>query len=225
MRSLDEITYERICEVMGEPRFLAELASSNLVALVNWTMVPNMTAIFEALLSRALPRLPAASPRTFFFDLADPEKRSTDDLCTALAAIARFERFGRVALGLNLKKAQQVAAAQAIVPTAVDEAGLREMCAAIRAKLSVATVMVHPRESAACATAAATWWIPGPYTAQTKVTTGAGDHFNSGFATGQLLGLTPEACLTLGVATSGYYVRTAASPSLVDLETFLANWR
>jgi hypothetical protein len=225
MRSLDEITYERICAMMGEPALLAELASANLVALVNWTMVPNMTAIFDALLTRALPRLPAAPDRNFFFDLADPEKRSVDDLRGALAAMARFEEFGCVTLGLNLKEAQQVAVALAIAPTAGDEAGLREMCAAIRAKLSVATVVVHPRESAAGATAAGTWWVPGPYTTQTKITTGAGDHFNAGFTTGQLLGLAPEACLTLGVATSGHYVRTAVSPSLADLETFLANWR
>ena len=57
------------------------------------------------------------------------------------------------------------------------------------------------------------------------ITTGAGDHFNCGFVTGQLLGLEPEACLTLGVCTSGHYVRTGESPTLATLETFLANWR
>ena len=225
MRSLDEITYAQICAAMGEPAFHAELATANLVALVNWTMVPNMTAIYEALLAQALPGLPATPARIFFFDLADPEKRSVEDLRTALGAIARFEKFGRVTLGLNLKEAQQVAAALALTPVHDDEAGLSTMCGAIREKLSVATVVVHPRESAACATAAGTCWITGPYTTQTKITTGAGDHFNSGFATGQLLGLAPEACLALGAATSGHYVRTAASPALGDLETFLANWR
>ena len=43
--------------------------------------------------------------------------------------------------------------------------------------------------------------------------------------TGQVLGLDPEGALTLGVCTSGHYVRTAKSPTLDDLETFLANWR
>ena len=84
--------------------------------------------------------------------------------------------------------------------------------------------MIHPKESAACATAAGVWWVPGPYTEQPLITTGAGDHFNAGFATGQLLGFAPEACLGLGVATSGCYVRTGRSPTLADLESFLANW-
>ena len=224
MRSLDEITYEQICAVMGEAALLADLSAANLVALVNWTMVPNMTAVFDALLSRALPKIPV-SPRTFFFDLADPEKRSPADLRAALSSIAGFEKFGRVTLGLNLKEAQQVAAALGQAATPEDEPGLRAMSAAIRTSLGVATVVVHPRESAACATSAGTWWIPGPYTTQAKITTGAGDHFNAGYATAQLLGLTPEACLALGVCTSGHYVRTAESPTVADLETFLANWR
>jgi hypothetical protein len=40
MRSLDEITYDRICAVMGEASFLAELGAADLVAFVNWTMIP-----------------------------------------------------------------------------------------------------------------------------------------------------------------------------------------
>jgi hypothetical protein len=225
MRSLDEITYARICETMGETAFHAELSAADLIALVNWTMVPNMSAVYDAMLTQALPKLPASPTRKFFFDLADPEKRSVADLRAALATIARFEKFGRVTLGLNLKEAQQVAAALGLAPQPESETGLRALTTAIRASLNLSIVVVHPRESAACATADGTWWVTGPYTTQTKITTGAGDHFNAGFATGQLLGLTPEACLVLGVCTSGHYVRTAASPTLAELETFLANWR
>jgi sugar/nucleoside kinase (ribokinase family) len=85
-------------------------------------------------------------------------------------------------------------------------------------------VVVHPRESAACATAEGTFWVPGPYTDEPLITTGAGDHFNAGYVRGQMLELAPEACLGLGVCTSGHYVRTARSPSLDDLEKFLENW-
>lgn len=223
MRSLDEITYEKICAVMGQNAFHAELGSADLIALVNWTMIPNMTAIFTELAERVLPKLPARE-RVFFFDLADPEKRTTEDLLAALQAIARFEKFGRVTLGLNLKEAQQVGAAYGFAGFEADEAALRRIAGEIRGRLQIATVVIHPKESAVCATAKGNWWVPGPYVTHPKITTGAGDHFNAGFTTGQLLGLTPEACLALGVCTSGHYVRTAESPSLADLETFLANW-
>src|SRR5205823_13175828 len=43
----------------------------------------------------------------------------------------------------------------------------------------------------------------GPFTPKPKITTGAGDHFNSGFCLGKLLGFSTELCLLTGVTTSG----------------------
>ncbi len=225
MKSLDEITPQKIEEVMGADAWRKALDSSDLVALVNWTMIPNMTAIFNDLVTRLLPQIPAKPGRVFFFDLADPEKRSASDLVYALETIAKFEQFGRVTLGLNLKEAQQVFSALGFGTESESETGLRAMAEKIRKHLDLTTVVVHPKESSACATKDGTFWVPGPYAAKPLITTGAGDHFNAGFVSGQLMGLSPEACLTLGVSTSGHYVRTAQSPSLADLETFLANWK
>jgi sugar/nucleoside kinase (ribokinase family) len=223
MRCLDEITFDRLVERMGLPALTQALAAADVVALVNWTMIPNMTGIFERILSEVLPRLPAKD-RVYFFDLADPEKRSRADLLQALQIIGQYGRFGRVTLGLNLKEAQQVWAALDQPPAPETETGLREMAAGLRERLGLACVVVHPKESAAAATAEGTAWVPGPYCAKPLITTGAGDHFNAGFVTGQLLGLSLTSCLATGVCTSGHYVRTGQSPSLSDLQTFLANW-
>ena len=38
------------------------------------------------------------------------------------------------------------------------------------------------------------------------------------------MGLSPEAALTLAVATSGFDVRNAQSPTLEDLNTFIQSW-
>jgi len=224
LKSLDEITFARMLQVLGEGPLFDLLSRADLVALVNWTMIPNMTAVLEELVGRVFPILPPRE-RIFFFDLADPEKRSPADLAQALRAIARFQAFGRVTLGLNLKEAQQVVGALGLGEEAEDEPGVRAMARKIRQALGVGTVVIHPKESAGCATRDGTWWVPGPYTDKPLLTTGAGDHFNAGFVTGQLLGLGPEACLGLGVCTSGFYVRSARSPSLGDLESFLAQWR
>jgi len=225
MKCLDEITPQKIDAVLGADAWRAALDAADLVALVNWTMIPNMTAIFTDLVERVLPRIRVKPSRIFFFDLADPEKRSNSDLVYALTTIAKFEQFGRVTLGLNLKEAQQVFAALGFGTETESETGLRAMAGKIRAHLDLTTVVIHPKESAACATRDGTAWVPGPYAAQPLITTGAGDHFNAGFVAGQLIGLAPESCLGLGVSTSGHYVRTAQSPSLADLETFLANWK
>jgi hypothetical protein len=225
MKSLDEITPKRIEEVVGAEAWRTALGEADLVALVNWTMIPNMTAIFTDLVGRLLPQVPTKPNRIFFFDLADPEKRSSADLVYALTTIAKFEQFGQVTLGLNLKEAQQVFTALGFGTETETESGLRSMAEKIRTHLDLTTVVVHPKESATCATRDGTSWVPGPYAAKPLITTGAGDHFNAGFVSGQMMGLSPEGCLTLGVSTSGHYVRTAISPTLADIETFLANWK
>lgn len=224
LRSLDLITLETIYEVMGEEKLRDALAAADLVSLVNWTMIPNMTAVLRSFVEDVLPACPPRDGKLFFFDLADPEKRSHDDLLEVLEVMARFDKFGKVTLGLNLKEAQRVYQALSFSRLGESEEDLRTIASDIREKLNLACVVVHPRESAACATTDGTAWVPGPYTEQPLITTGAGDHFNAGFAQGQMLGLDPEACLSMGVCTSGHYVRTGKSPSLDDLEKFLATW-
>lgn len=223
--TLESVTYEAIIESMGEGAFLDTLSRSSLVALVNWTMIPNMTAIFGALTDKVLPNLPPKDEgRTFFFDLADPEKRSQSELVEALRAIAKFQNFGNVTLGLNLKEGQQVNDAFDLGEGQDDPESLKRLAAKIRRELKVRTVVVHPTRRAACATKEGEWCVEGPYVENPKITTGAGDHFNAGFSAGQQLGLSPEACLTVGVSFSGFYVRTAKSPSLNDIDSFLRNW-
>lgn len=223
MKSLDEVTFETLENKLGLDGLGRLFAEADLIALVNWTMIPNMTEIFRQLVAQVFPKL-AAAERLFFFDLADPEKRSRDDLLDVLDVIGTFGAFGKVTLGLNLKEAQQVYLALGFYPLDESPDNLRKMAADIRERLGLATVVVHPKESAACADVNGTHWVPGPYVTKPKITTGAGDHFNAGFSLGQMLGLTPTACLTTGVTTSGHYVRTAQSPTLADIETFLANW-
>ncbi len=223
---LEDITYDAILDAMGEGALLDELSRASLVSLVNWTMIPNMTQIFEDLLSKALPSLPPVEGgRSFFFDLADPEKRSTEDLVAALKVISKFESHGNTVIGLNLAEGQQVSEAFGIDETGDDADSLKRMAAKIRQELDLKMVVIHPKERAACATKDGEWCVEGPYVEDPKITTGAGDHFNAGFMTGQQLGLSPEACLTVGVCFSGYYVRTAVSPSLDNIETFLGEWK
>ena len=222
--SLEEIDYARIVAATGAEAWLDLLARADLVALVNWTMTPHMTAIFDELTGRVLPHLPPRA-RTFFFDLADPEKRSDADLNAALAAIGRFQAHGRAILGLNLKEAQHVHRLLGGAPQPEDEAGLRETARSIRERLQVAVVVIHPTKCAACATRDGTGFVPGPYVEKPLLTTGAGDHFNAGFAAAQLLGLTLQSSLAVAVATSGCYVRTGRSPSPAEIAELLRTWK
>jgi sugar/nucleoside kinase (ribokinase family) len=224
MASLDEITYERLCELPGESVLIEIFEQSDLIAMVNWTMIPYLTEVYRGLLSKVLPALSTDITRTFFFDLADPEKRTKADLLEVLEVFGEFEAFGQVILGLNLREAEQVDALLGFEPLPNTPENLQTMAARIRAKLKLNTVVIHPVADAACATAEGTAYATGPFCEKPKITTGAGDHFNAGFVTARILGCTPEAALSIAVATSGYYVRTAVSPTLENLKEFISTW-
>jgi len=223
MAGLDAVTFERVLEVVGEGKFHDLVNRSDLIALVNWTMIPHMTAFMEAMLGKVLPNLgPSERGRHFFFDLADPEKRPQAELHGVLRLLHRFVPHGRVTLGLNLKEARQAAQVLGLTaPAGAESADLRQLAGSLRRALDITCVVVHPTASAACATRDEDAWVAGPFCEHPKLTTGAGDHFNAGFMSGLLLGMSPPAALAMAVAFSGLYVRTARSPSLGEVETFL----
>lgn len=225
LATLDEISYDGMIEQIGEGVFLDLFSRMDLIALMNWTMIPKMSRILQNLLERVFPVLPPRDQRIFFFDLCDPAKRSVSDIRSVLSTISRFQEWGSVTLGLNLKEGHEIARALEIATEEPDEAGLRRLTSRIRQKLQIDTVVIHPVDSAACATRGDSWWIPGPFTEKPLTTTGGGDHFNAGFCLGQLMEASPRTSLTAGVGASGYFVRTGKSPSLSDIDHFLRQWK
>lgn len=225
MTAPQDVTFEAMIAQVGEGILFDIFSRADLLALVNWTMIPHMSEILLALLDRVFPVLPPRDQRIFFFDLADPEKRSDGDVNGVLQIIRRFQEWGTVTLGLNLKEALRIANVLGLSSEEADESDLRRLASRIRQAMQIDTVIIHPRDSAACATRNGSWSIPGPYTQTPFITTGAGDHFNAGFALGQLMNASPEACLTYGVASSGYYVRHGKSPSLNEIDQFIRDWK
>ena len=201
------------------------MADATLIGMVNWTMLPYLSDVWAKLSEEIFPKLPKAK-RYFFADLCDPEKRTADDLRSAMALLTKIQRQMDVILGLNLKESTQVARVLG-VPVPADSksaAGAIEQTArAIREKLDLSCVVVHPRHGAAAATSdGASGQFMGPFVKDPKISTGAGDHFNAGFCLGRVLGMTLEESLSVGCGTSGYYVRTAVSPSAAQLSEFIA---
>ena len=217
---LREVNWENLVRHVPEPELIRLFSESDLIAMVNWTMLINLTDIFRHLLARILPKL--RGPRRWvFFDLADPAKRPRRDLRGILGIIRRYERHARVILGLNLGEARQVA-------TVLGHGGIEEKCdavaqaaAAIRRTLGIDTVVIHPIQFAAAADAGGTAHVAGPFCARPKITTGAGDHFNAGFCLSRIHGLGLAESLQAGVGTSGFYVRRGKSPTARELASFL----
>lgn len=219
LQTMGDVNWDNIVSRAGLDVFTKAVDRAKLIGMTNWTMLPYMNGIWTALVEKVLPTVSKQS-RYFFVDLADPEKRTHADILAALKLLGSFQGKMEVMLGLNLKESSEIAEVLGLAVPADAEGAIEETAKAIRKAMNINTVVIHPRRGAAAATATESASFAGPFVAQPKISTGAGDHFNAGFCLGRVLGLELEECLCTGVGTSGYYVRTALSPSAMDLAKF-----
>ncbi len=221
--SLKEVTWPNIQARYGRDPFAAKLAGADLIGFVNWTMLPYMSDVWEAVLKEVCPGL-TGPRRRIFFDLADPEKRTKSDIQRALDLITRFQKYFEVTLGLNEKEANEIAAALGLPDAAHDPDSIAKLASGIAARLPIDSLVVHPTRYAVAVTNGTASVVKGLFTQKPKITTGAGDHFNAGFCLGKLLGLDNVQALLVGVTNSGHYVRTAESPGVEQLARTLGQW-
>jgi sugar/nucleoside kinase (ribokinase family) len=220
---LGEITWENIQLRYGRKKFADRFFASDLVAFVNWTMIPFMSDIWEAIQAELCP-VSKTPRRKIFFDLADPEKRTHDDLRRALKLIEKFRLYFDVILGLNEKEAWEVGAVLGFGNGSRTRGALTQLVRDIRDSAGVDTLVTHPVSYALAASGGECAVVEGPYIAKPLITTGAGDHFNAGFCLGKVLDMDDEMSVLVGVTTSGFYVRNAQSPRITDLADMLRNW-
>ena len=219
MQSLEAVNYDNLIDTLGEDGILEIFEKADSISLVSWTMLTKLTNVFKQLTVNILPKL--SKKKYFFFDLADPEKRTDKEILEVLNLLKDFEPFGKVVLGLNLRESSQVAD---LLKIDGQEEDLSHRAKAIKEALSINCVVIHPVESAHCASDEGTFNLVGPYCEKPKITTGGGDHFNAGFITAKLLGLSDLASLAVAVSTSEFYVRNAVSPSYDDIITFVNSY-
>ncbi len=217
---LHEVSWENLRKKLGDGALSKLWNQAHFVSMLNWSMLPNLSALWKRLLSDHMPAKPGAR-KWMFFDLGDLLKRLDADVHAALKIIGEFQTYHDVTLGLNEGEAQHVARILRLKKAPANQKGMASLSGAIRDKLGLHTVVIHPVQYAVGADAQGEVSVTGPYTAKPKTTMGAGDHFNAGLMIGRLLGLGLAHSLQLAVAASGFYVRHAVSPNREQLVRFL----
>lgn len=225
---MDKVTYATLVATLGLDGLKSLMRSAEAIAMVNWTMTMGMTEIWRRLAAEVFPGLRTDRP-LIFVDLADPAKRTVADLRAAFDALKELQKHADVLLGMNGAELKQVLSALAIDSPVVEPEweAARRGCELVQQRLGIAWAMCHLVKSAACAWGdspkrkAGSAGADGFFEAKPKITTGAGDHFNAGFVAALLAGIEPAQALLIGGATSGYYVRTAVSPSREQVVGFL----
>ena len=221
---LNEITWQSFADAFGGVKKLAaRISDCELFGMENWTMIPNMSNIWEGLINEVFPLMQPDKKPIVFFDLADPEKRTKADFLRALELIGKFSEKFYTVLGLNEKEALQ--AAEALNVTAAEGAEkLEKITTGVYNLLGIDCLVVHPTKEAVCCTKDGFFQMKGPYCEKPVLTTGAGDNFNAGFCFALSKGFSAQSALVMGTATSGFYVRNARSPKTSDVIKFLNDW-
>lgn len=236
--NIQRVNWELLTKTIGLEDLKRMFARARLIGMVNWVMMGGVESIWDGLCREVFPGLPepprgpdgSTGTRRVFIDLCDPAKRTDADITNAMTLLKRMNRHVPVTLGLNQSEAERISAVLGL--DVFNEAEgrtlgemIREAAVQIRNALGIACVVVHPRQGAGGAVLengkVSSAWFEGPFTSKPKLSTGAGDHFNGGFALAQTVGLGIEECLAVGCATSGVYVRDALSPNLARLVEFL----
>lgn len=228
-KAIQGVTWSTLSRDLGLDAITSELMRADLIGVVNWSIMAGVESMLLGLRDcLQTPTLRGQPRKRIVIDLSDPAKRTREDLRRVLDLLASLQPCADVTLGLNFAESLQVAevlgvAAGSATPQTRDE--LAQACmrlaTMVRESLQLACVVIHPREGAAGATAGHLAWIDGPLVLAPRLSTGAGDHFNAGFAFAQALGCSLGACLAMGVGVSGAYVRDAASPDAPRLAAFL----
>ena len=224
--SLRHVNQNTIDNQIGRDNYVQLIRQTRILGMVNWTMLTQLNTIWQALIDDVLPKMD--NNRMIFIDLADPSKRTDDDLAKAMELTKKLNSESKVVVGFNLSEAAQVAKVLGVAVPLTDmeqKAAIEKIATDLREALDVECVCVHPREGAAAAQrqpdgSVKTALFKGPFVSKPKLSTGAGDNFNAGFCLGLLAGLPIDQCLCTGTATSGFYVRNAQSPTLDELAMF-----
>ncbi len=214
MNNLIEVSYEHLLEKLPEKEIKSILSDTDLIGFTNWTMLFNLNSIikkFSALIGN-LKNKPLV-----FLDLADPKKRTTEDISEVLTLISEIPT--KTILSMNQNESTIIATVLGI-----EEDELTKRAEGIRNKMGIFGIVIHPTNGAAIACENESAWIDGPYTPKPKLTTGAGDNFNAGFCNAWMNGLKPAECLSAGVSSSGFYVRNARSANRMELINFMKSW-
>lgn len=195
----------------------------DLIALVDWSNLPHATAIWQGVLAELLQPQQGNKPAVFF-DLADPRKKSDQDIMEVLELINAFGKQTEVTLGLNENEAIQIYQLFCRDKKSSSKLNkLSEIGASIYQEMDIENLLIHPMDCCYLFNQSETIHLKGRIVQSPKVSTGGGDNFNAGFCFGQLAGLSSEDSMRIAMATSGAYVKHGRSPDLEELKAFLEN--
>lgn len=220
MNSINTSGWEKIKEIIGIKTLVQFYSESDLICLLNWSEIDASTDIWKGILKDVLPDYSTDKKQIAFFDLSDCSKRSDQSITEALDLLEQFAKHAKVILSLNKNEAGIIYQSLYNKKSKKD---LFSIGKEILERLAIDTLVLHSASEAMAFSDNEQVKADSFFTPEPKISTGAGDNFNAGFCTGQLLELDLESSIILANAVSGSYIRKGVSPELPDIINFFKN--
>lgn len=220
LSTFSNLNWEKVVDIAGYDTLISEYEKVDLVALVDWCNLPNATSIWAGFLEDIVHKSSRKDHR-FFFDLADPSKKSLQEIKDVLAVIKSYCAHGEVTLGLNENETHLLYQLLAEEDSVLE---LEDRGAFIMKYLHIDRLIVHPIDACIVYENGNLYQLKGRLIEHPKVSTGGGDNFNAGFFFGLLNNFLVEESMILAMATSGAYVQNGNSPDQNSLVKYLSDW-
>jgi hypothetical protein len=204
------------------------LVECNLIAFVDWANLSLASNIWDGVLHDIIK--PSGKKNfQFFFDLADPSKKTVQQIDEVLDLISTFSHYGKVTLGLNENETIKIWCAihgvdvnnpqeKSKIPT-TEEAG-----DGVFKAMTIDCLLVHPVDRAIAFRKKESIEFAGRLVPSPKVLTGGGDNLNAGYCLGLLYDLPLDQCVLLGMAASGAYIQNGESPDIAAIIDYIEIW-
>jgi len=219
MTELNHADWNTVKNSIGLGKLNELYLNSDLVCLLNWSELAHSNEIWKGLLEEVFAQREDLKPKQFFFDLSDCSKRSPVEIKEALELIKSLKNYGKVTLSLNHNEAN------ILYKTSINQnlpSELHIKGAHLFNELAIDTLIIHTAKISLA------WDQQGSYSDvpdfidEPLMLTGAGDNFNAGYCMAHLLDLDTASSLMLANMVSNIYIKTAKSPDLPVLRTYIS---
>jgi hypothetical protein len=219
-----KINWDYVKELIGLENITNHLSNSAILALVGWCNPDHATDVWKGILNDVMPNY--SEKDLIFFDLADPTKKSKEDLLEVIEVINSYTKFGKVILGINENETNKLFAilSKEYPDEAIEGTDLIDRGRFIYSVMNIEGLLIHPTDRCIMINGNEIINLEGKVIEEPRISTGGGDNLNAGFCVGYILGLSVEESMILGMATSGAYVKNGESPDIEDIISYLKTW-
>lgn len=218
--NLDGITWKRIKDVLGKNVIKKLLGDSFILAITNWSSLYGLNDILKGIRSELddIVSGGGCELKYVFVDIADPSRRSRQDIVESLKLMAGFNKNFKTVFSFNENEAR------IINRCFFEETGdMAKIAENIFNAIKPDILVVHPNKDALLLDGKTTVRISDFYVEKPVISTGGGDNFDAGFCAGLVMGLPAEICVYIGRACASFYIRNGRSPSLAQLIDYIKN--